>query len=183
VIKPSKENSLMSKTYKLLIVTALVVVVGVGVAISATHKNPPVPTTPTSVDTSPSADELWLYTNNERAAHGLPPLVMDPRLTAAATDKCIDMVKEHYWAHVSPTGVTPQDIIGLVTEEPINHYYSGENLSIRYNTSKDVIEAWIASPGHEANIIKPQYKYVGFAICTNDKSEIMVVQDFLSDPQ
>lgn len=176
----------MSITKRQLLITGAIVVAGYLswiVIYNATHKptmQTPGPITPVVVDSSPTVDELWLYTNNERQLHGEAPLTLDPRLTASATAKCVDMVVNNYWAHTSPSGKTPQDFISEV--DP-SWKYSGENLSLGYSTSKTVVDAWIASPGHEANILDNHYVDVGYAICTDNQSRIMVVQQFIGDSQ
>src|SRR5579884_3693980 len=51
--------------------------------------------------------DLLKYTNQDRSANHDNPLVFSSQLSAAAQNKANDMVKNNYWAHISPTGVTP----------------------------------------------------------------------------
>lgn len=150
------------------------------IIISFTHYHPPVPI---SVQSTPDLQQLYVFTNDERVKHNLPALTLDPRLETSAGAKCTDMVVNHYWAHDSPAGKTPQDFIQAVIPEPIGHYYSGENIAIDFVTARAVTDAWIASPGHEANILNPHYVDVGYAVCTAATGSVMVVQEFLSNPQ
>lgn len=130
------------------------------------------------VETSPTTDELWLATNVQRQANGEAPLTLDPRLTASATAKCVDMVANNYWAHVSPTGVTWDSFI---QQQYARYQAAGENIARGYDTSQAVVNAWMASPGHRANILDVHYNEVGYAICSDSQSRIMVVQQFVGE--
>lgn len=130
------------------------------------------------VETSPTDDEIWLAVNVQRQADGEAPLSLDPRLTASATAKCMDMSINNYWAHVSPTGVTWDSFI----KQQYSHYQAaGENLARGYTTSQAIVNAWMASPGHRANILDSAFNEVGYAICTDSQSRIMVVQQFVGE--
>jgi len=68
-------------------------------------------------------------TNRNRATFNLPPLKESPQLDAAAYLKALDMEKNGYFAHTSPTGITPWywfDQVGY------NYRYAGENLAIGF---------------------------------------------------
>ncbi len=104
----------------------------------------------------PSA--LTEYTNEDRLAADLPELTPDPLLAKAATLKAEDMARKGYFAHYAPDGTSPWHWLDEV------HYpysYAGENLAIDFSDSKDVVDAWMASPTHRANIMKPQYTHIG----------------------
>jgi uncharacterized protein YkwD len=170
----------MSKTRTVLFVIGWFISLYVSYAVgysmptaNNTHNNPPVPT---QAAKSPDVETLWIDANQERGKANLPGLVLDPSLMASATAKCADMVKNNYWGHESPSGKTPQDFI---TEYSPGWHESGENLSSGYDTSDSVVKAWMASPGHKANILDVDFKRVGYAVCTNDKKEVMVVQHFV----
>ena len=54
-----------------------------------------------------SQQQLLSATNTQRTKAHVRPLKMNQKLTSAAALKAADMFKHQYWAHVSPTGVTP----------------------------------------------------------------------------
>lgn len=107
-----------------------------------------------------SVPELLVGTNAERQKAGLEPLELDTRLSDAAYLKAKDMLANDYWAHSSPSGVQPWKWLG---DANYNYSYAGENLARNFNSSQGVVSAWMASPSHRDNILKKQYKDVGFA--------------------
>jgi hypothetical protein len=88
------------------------------------------------------------------------------------------MFAKNYWAHNSPTGATPWDfIIG----SGYHYTVAGENLAKNFSDSNAVVNAWMASPTHRANMIKPSYREVGFAVVNgtlNGEETTLVVQMF-----
>jgi len=125
-----------------------------------------------------SVDELLSITNQKRAENGLPPLSLNSELSSAATAKASDMFTKNYWAHVAPDGATPW---GFIRGAGYEYIYAGENLARGYTTATDVVNAWMASPGHRENMLSGNYKDVGFAIqtgtLTGDET-VLVVEEF-----
>jgi len=105
--------------------------------------------------------ELLTLTNQEREEIGLLPLKTNRALTEAAKQKARDMFRQDYWAHVSPDGVEPWDFI---LDERYDYSYAGENLAKNFQTSKEVVVAWHASPSHRDNLLSENYNEVGFAV-------------------
>lgn len=101
------------------------------------------------------------YTNEARAALGGAPLAESPLLTAAAHAKAADMAEKGYFSHNGPDGKTPWE---WVRQVGYDYQYAGENLAVRFVDSKDVVDAWMASPGHRANIVRPAYTEIGVGI-------------------
>lgn len=101
---------------------------------------------------------LTSYTNEDRAALKLPELTPDPLLQKAAQLKAEDMAAKGYFAHTAPDGKTPWYWLDQVNYP---YSYAGENLAIDFVDSKEVEDAWMASPAHRANIVKPQYTRIG----------------------
>lgn len=123
-------------------------------------------------------EELLTLTNQKRQVAGLPPLRMNSELANAAAGKAQDMFVKNYWAHVSPDGVTPWVFIKGAGYE---YMYAGENLARGFTTASDVMNAWMASPGHRENILSKNYNDIGFAIksgtLTGDDT-VLVVEEF-----
>lgn len=105
--------------------------------------------------------ELIADTNDERQQNNVSTLVENPLLDAAAQAKAEDMAAKGYFAHVSPDGKEPWDWIAAAG---YSYQYAGENLAVRFVDSKDVVNAWMASPTHRANIVKPVYRDIGIGI-------------------
>jgi uncharacterized protein YkwD len=107
--------------------------------------------------------------NQERAAHGIAPLAASPQLEQAAEGHAQELVQDNYFAHVTPAGVTPVDRIretGYIPGPEVG-YVIGENLAwgtYTLATPSAIVAAWIASPGHLANILESQYRETGIGI-------------------
>lgn len=99
-------------------------------------------------------------TNEHRIENNEKPLSVNPALQAAALMKAKDMATNQYFAHTSPTGVTPWQ---WFTKAGYRFTYAGENLAINFTESSDVEKAWIASPAHHANLISSKFTETGIA--------------------
>lgn len=123
-------------------------------------------------------EQMLTSTNAQRQAQGLSSLTLNAKLSAAAAAKAQDMFEKNYWAHNSPTGTTPWDfIIG----SGYRYTVAGENLAKNFTTSGGVVDAWMASPTHRDNILKPSYREIGFAVVNgklNGEETTLVVQFF-----
>lgn len=108
-----------------------------------------------------SVSELLTNTNEERAKDGLPALNVSEELTEAAFLKARDMFANNYWAHTSPTGVTPWKWLG---DAGYNYDVAGENLAKNYPTADATVAAWMNSETHRANIMSQRYQDIGFAV-------------------
>jgi uncharacterized protein YkwD len=107
--------------------------------------------------------------NRKRAENGDAPLKTNPQLEQAAEGHCEELIADDYFAHVSPSGETPVDRIrdtGYIPS-PSDGYVIGENLAwgtYQLSTPAAIVAAWIASPGHLANILEAQYTETGIGI-------------------
>lgn len=111
--------------------------------------------------TDMSVASLLSGTNQQRIANGLGALALNSQLSQAAQSKAQDMLNNDYWAHTSPTGVTPWY---WITSAGYSYQTAGENLAYGFATAADTITGWMNSPGHRANILNTTYKDVGFGI-------------------
>lgn len=125
-----------------------------------------------------TVDELLNLTNQKRAETGLPQLALNSALAQAAQNKGNDMFVKNYWAHNSPDGGTPW---GFIKSSGYDYIYAGENLARGFSTAPEVVEAWMASPGHRENMLSQNYRDIGFAILTGNLSgddTVLVVEMF-----
>lgn len=100
-------------------------------------------------------------TNKARAQQGEQPLVVNKKLSHAAQLKASSMFEQQYWAHIAPDGTTPWH---WFSEAGYIYMDAGENLAKNFTTSDSTLSAWLASPTHRANVLKAEYKDVGFAV-------------------
>jgi uncharacterized protein YkwD len=125
-----------------------------------------------------SSEQLLLLTNKERQNAGVGSLVINDKLTQAASEKANDMLEYDYWAHNSPTGKTPWTFI---KSAGYSYIYAGENLARGFSTPEDVIRAWMESPDHRANMLSSNYRDVGFAVKLgklNGEETVLIVEEF-----
>lgn len=97
-------------------------------------------------------------TNQERQALAAEPLRRNATLDEAARLKAEHMAREGYFAHFSPTGVTPWH---WFKEAGYPFVHAGENLAIHFSDSSEVVTAWMNSPTHRDNIVDPKYLEIG----------------------
>jgi uncharacterized protein YkwD len=102
------------------------------------------------------------WTNAHRAEAGLKPLALNAELNAAAKAKLDDLFANQYFAHESPSGDGPADL----AEAAGYAYLSvGENLALgNFADDKTLVQAWMNSPGHRANILEPKFTDIGIAV-------------------
>ncbi len=103
-------------------------------------------------------------TNAQRAANGgLPPLAEDPTLDDIATLRIDNMFAGQYFAHVNPA--TGESAITVASSVGYAYLAIGENLALGlYDGDAGVVDAWMGSPGHRANILDVHYTQIGVAV-------------------
>ncbi len=109
--------------------------------------------------------EVVALTNTERTEENVAPLKQNELLARAAQAKAEDMAAKGYFSHVSPDGSEPWV---WVRGAGYNYQYAGENLAVKFTDSSEVVNAWMASPTHRANIVKPQYTEIGVGIAQGE---------------
>lgn len=108
-----------------------------------------------------TSQEVIALANEDRKALGLEPLNADEKLMQAAMDKARDMFEKGYWDHFGPNGETPWQFIKA---EGYQYTIAGENLAKGYNDVQKMNQAWLNSPAHRANIVKPEFNEIGVAV-------------------
>jgi uncharacterized protein YkwD len=123
-------------------------------------------------------EEIASQTNIFRKLLGFEELKESPILDKAASQKLQDMIKNQYFAHTSPRGISPWYWFEL---NGYNYIYAGENLAIGFTTAKETVDAWIDSPSHKANLANPNFKEIGIAVAPakiQNNEGFLVVQLF-----
>ncbi|TVQ96859.1 MAG: CAP domain-containing protein [Desulfovibrionales bacterium] len=110
-----------------------------------------------------NASDIIKLTNEYRISLGLTPLQENFQLTHAAEYRANDMISNRYYAHVNPiTGEGPGDAI-----KDANYQYRtyAENIAMgNWQSNRHIVDGWINSPGHRANIVNPNISEIGVAI-------------------
>ncbi|MDA8235921.1 CAP domain-containing protein [Desulfotomaculum nigrificans] len=99
--------------------------------------------------------------NQERAKYGLKPLTAKQDLTSVAQLKAQDMYQNRYFDHTSPTYGTPFD---MMRKFGISYTAAGENIAMGQKTAAQVVQDWMNSPGHRANILNANYNEIGIGV-------------------
>ncbi|MEM9336483.1 MAG: CAP domain-containing protein [Patescibacteria group bacterium] len=97
-------------------------------------------------------------TNDERADNGASALQRSLTLDEAAELKAQHMAEGQYFSHYSPDGVSPWHWFGEVSYD---FAHAGENLAIHFSDSDEVVDAWMDSPSHRANIVDQKFTEIG----------------------
>lgn len=117
-------------------------------------------------------------TNDERSSEKIGTLTRSSILDKAANLKAQDMAKNEYFAHYSPTGVSPWY---WFDQAGYDYLHAGENLAVHFTDSSDVVQAWMDSPSHRANIMNGDYTEIGIGTAKGEykgQPTIYVVQLF-----
>jgi uncharacterized protein YkwD len=118
--------------------------------------------------------EMLQLVNRERVAAGLKPLAADPELLPVARAHSVDMFERGYFSHYTPEGRSPFDRISAAN---VPFTIAGENLALA-PTLTMAHTGLMNSPGHRANILRPQFGRVGIGIMDGGVRGLMVTQNF-----
>ena len=102
--------------------------------------------------------------NKERKANGLKPLSVDWEVARVAEHKSQDMLNKNYFSHTSPTYGSPFE---MLKNYGIKYRSAGENIAKGQRTAAEVMNAWMNSSGHRANILNSSYTHIGVGYVSN----------------
>ena len=129
---------------------------------SGDPNTPDTPDTPGTDDSTSSVSALErqvvALVNQERAAYGLPALTLSVTLSDGARLKSQDMRDNRYFDHNSPTYGTPFEMMQSLG---ITYAAAAENIAMGYSTAEAVVNGWMNSAGHRANILSSNYTHIG----------------------
>jgi uncharacterized protein YkwD len=113
--------------------------------------------------------------NAQRATAGCQPLAANATLTAVARAHSIDMATRNFFAHTNPDGASPFD---RMRAAGYDGRLMGENIAAGYTTAQAVMDAWMNSAGHRANILNCGFKDIGIGFATGGSFRFYWTQDF-----
>ena len=96
--------------------------------------------------------------NSERAAQGIAALQNDSKLSEIAQQKAEDMAKNQYFSHTSPTYGSAFDMLKAAG---YSYKTAGENIAMGQKSAASVMDGWMHSSGHRANILHTSYEKIG----------------------
>ena len=125
-------------------------------------------TVPTAGTIAQASQATLCLLNNERAAAGLHPVAETPGLTQPSAAYSARMVAEDFFAHVSPDGGTLVDRLTAARYiAPDGDWTVGENIAWgqgELGTPRNIVVAWMNSPGHRHNILTGEFTEIGIGI-------------------
>jgi uncharacterized protein YkwD len=128
-------------------------------------------------------DGVYSAINATRAEHERGTLQRLPSLDAVAREHSTDMAARHYLSHDTPEGLNPVDRIqrGGVAGMTL----AGENVGLtnRANPNREIVEGWIASPIHRANLLHPAFNATGVGIARAGDGTLYYTQVFVTFPR
>lgn len=115
----------------------------------------------TGIDNDAVSDyekEVVTLVNEIRKEYGLSELKLNTELSAVARAKSQDMKNNQYFSHTSPTYGSPFDMMKTFG---ISYRTAGENIAMGYRTPEAVVDGWMNSEGHRANILNSSFSEIG----------------------
>lgn len=104
------------------------------------------------------AEAILQLVNKERQKAGVPDLTLSDKLTQIAYTKAKDMADKNYFSHESPTYGSPFD---MLKQFGVSYSYAGENIAAGQKSAEEVMNSWMNSSGHKANILNKNYTQLG----------------------
>jgi uncharacterized protein YkwD len=104
------------------------------------------------------------------------PLAVSRKLNDAAAEHARDMLRNNFFEHRGSDGSEPKD---RVQRAGYAHRLTGENIALGPESAEDVVDGWLKSPGHCANIMEPRFQDIGVAVASGRKrGQVYWVQTF-----
>lgn len=125
---------------------------------------------------SAQANEIILLVNKERKKHNLSDLTLSAELSNVANIKAQDMADNNYFSHDSPTYGSPFD---MMKQFGITYKSAGENIAAGQQTAEAVMQSWLNSSGHRANILNPNFTELGVGYDKGGTYGTYWVQEFI----
>jgi uncharacterized YkwD family protein len=131
---------------------------------------------PNIQDIKTAENEVIRLVNIQRVNNGLPKFSANWQLSRIARYKSQDMINKNYFSHISPTYGSP---FNMMENFGLKFSAAGENIAMGQQTPSSVVNAWMNSPGHRANILNPSYTQIGVGLAKNSNGTCYWTQMFI----
>jgi uncharacterized protein YkwD len=139
---------------------------------------PPAPARSTAPNTLGARESrIFDLVNAERRQQGLPALVYNPQLDRMAKIQAQNMARFQKMAHVLPESSLPT-LTDRAREAGYPYAQLAENVALGYPSAETVVEGWMASKGHRANILQRDVEETGIAIARSSAGGLYYCQVF-----
>lgn len=133
-----------------------------------------VPSTPN--DIKALEEEVIRLVNVERSRAGISTLTENEELRNIARLKSQDFVDNNYFSHNSPTYGSPFEMLDRFN---VNYTAAAENIASGQRSALEVMNTWMNSPGHKANILNTSFNQIGVGIARDSKGKLYWTQIFI----
>lgn len=133
-------------------------------------------TIPEFKDVKALENEVIKLVNIERSNRGLELLKANWQLSRVARYKSTDMRDKNYFSHTSPTYGSP---FKMMEDFGLKFSAAGENIAMGQKIPKEVMNAWMNSPGHRSNILSPSFSEIGVGVSKDQHGRIYWTQMFM----
>jgi len=127
----------------------------------------------TIIDLAVFAEEVFLLTNVERTAAGLPTLSVRSELTHVAEVRANEIIR--HFSHDRPDG---RGFETAFSDNNVTYRHAGENLAAGQRTPAEVVRGWMNSPGHKENMLRREYGHLGVAVAMDSNGRLYWTQMF-----
>ena len=157
----------MSKYYGLIIIVMLLMTGLTGLILDTTAPEPPQAVIAVKTIQQPPAEYEALATelNQTRQQHELPALTYNAKLQASACYKADEVLSNNNWQHLNADGTETWVYFAKAGYE---YTKAAENLAKGYSTNTAMIQAWLYSPSHRANLLSDKYTEHGLCVKTGE---------------
>ena len=123
---------------------------------------------------SPEEQQVVNLTNQEREQRGLPALAINPALTISARDHAKNMAAAQTLAHT----LNGSSMTSRIKGSGYQYLAIGENVAFNQPTPESVVQSWMESPGHRANILNKTFTEIGVGVANDADGKPYYAQDF-----
>lgn len=126
--------------------------------IGVTDQRPPIVIAPESTPAGTLEEQVLGLVNEQRRQAGLKPLRLNAQLNAVAAAHSQDMALNDFFSHSGSNGSSIDDRISAAG---YRYSLTGENIAAGFNSPATVVQGWMNSPRHRANILNPALQEIG----------------------
>ncbi|WP_207670771.1 SafA/ExsA family spore coat assembly protein [Clostridium sp. AWRP] len=129
-----------------------------------------------NIDVKTMENQVISLVNKARVNSGLQPFKANWELSRVARYKSQDMASKGYFNHTSPTYGSP---FTMMQNFGIKFTAAGENIAMGQRTAQGVMNSWMNSPGHRANILNTSFNQIGVGLAKNSNGTCYWTQQFI----
>jgi uncharacterized protein YkwD len=123
------------------------------------------------------AHDVAKIVNRFRRSRGLHPLQLEQGLMRSAIWKAQHMAHFYYFGHADPAPPVNRGVSQRLAACGFGSTGS-ENIAYGYEDAREVVRAWLRSPGHRRNIVSTSWRYLGVGVAVSHRGGTFWAQNF-----